>query len=226
MKKALEWGVEALLIALHAPSELLGFVIPLDDVNSSPTQKYPIILVERWFSRNVLHYFPKKYLEKKGFKVYLLNYPLTKGTFEDATGNLQRFMEENNIYDAILIGISGGATTCLEYLQFLNGWARTRRFISIGGALYGSPYGRLAIFSKSLAELAPGSKYMQYLHSKPIENLDKITTITASVDNLVPTKYGKIAGADNIVLNMVGHNLLHTLWKPTYDIVAKTAEES
>lgn len=223
MKKILEWGAEIGLIAIHIPSEVLAPIVPLDNINPSPTQKYPIILVERWFYRNILHYFPKKYLEKKGFKVYSFNYPMTKGTFEDSAANLKRFIEKNNIHDAILVGISGGATTCLEYLQFMDGWDRTRKFISIGGSLNGSPYGRLASFIKSLNELIPGSNYMKHLHSKPIENLDKITIITASVDNLVPTKLGQLDGTTNFVLDMVGHNLLHTFWTPTYDLVASLA---
>ncbi len=224
MKKTLEWGAETLLIVIHIPSELFKFIAPLDKINPAPTQKYPIILVERWFSRNILHYFPKKYLEKKGFKVFSINYPMMKGTFSDSSKNLKNFMEKNDIHDAILVGISGGATTCFEYLQFLNGWERVRKFVSIGGSLYGSPYGKITPFIKSVKELIPGSDYLKRLHSRPIKNLDNITTITARVDNLVPTKYGKIAGADNIVLDMVGHNLLHTFWTPTYDLVAKIAE--
>ena len=212
------------LILTHIPSEVLAPIIPLDKVNPAPTQKYPIIFVERWFYRNILHYFPKKYLEKKGFAVYSLNYPMTKGTFEDSAANLKRFIEKNNLHDAILVGISGGATTCLEYLQFLGGWGQTQKLISIGGSLDGSPNGKLAPFVKSLKELIPESEYMKHLHSKPIENLDKITTITAEVDNIVPTKLGQLDGATNIVLDMVGHNLLHTIWTPTYYLVAKIAE--
>ena len=143
MKTFLEWNIEVFLILVHFLSNFLKPVVPMDGVNNNPKYKNPIVLVERWFTRNVFHFAAKKYLERKGFKVYSLNYPMMKGDFEESALNLKQFIEKNKISDAVLVGISGGATTCFDYLQNHDGWNKTHLFISIGGSLYGSPLARL-----------------------------------------------------------------------------------
>lgn len=224
MKTFLEWNIEALLILIHFPSNFLKPVVPMDSVNKTPRNKHPIVLVERWFTRNVFHFAAKKYLERKGFKVYSLNYPMMKGDFEESAKNLEEFMNKHDIKDAVLIGISGGATTCLDYVQNYNGWERTHLFISLGGSLYGSPMAKMIPFSKSLKELNPESGYIKKLHEKPIKNLDKIVTIRARHDNMVPARYAQIDGAKNITMDVVGHNFLHTFYLPTYRLVVKLSE--
>lgn len=223
MKSFLQWNVEALLILIHFPTYLFKGVIPMDSVNKNPKFKHPIVLVERWFTRNIFHFAAKKYLERSGFKVYSLNYPMLKGGFEESALNLKKYIEANKIENPVLVGISGGATTCLDYLQNHNGWNNTHSFISIGGSLYGSPLARFLPFSKSLKELIPSSKYMYHLHNKPIINLGKIVTIRARHDNMVPGVYAQIEGAKNITVNVVGHNFLHTFYLPTYKLVADLA---
>jgi hypothetical protein len=224
MRNFIQWNIEAFLILIHFPSNFLKPVIPMDKINKNGENKHPVILVERWFTRNIFHYAAKKYLERKGFKVYSLNYPMMRGTFEEAALNLKKFIEDKNIEDVVLIGISGGATTCLDYLQNHEGWKETHLFISIGGSLYGSPLARALPISKSLRELIPTSKYMKHLHEKPVKNLDKIVTIRAKHDNMVPARYAQIEGVKNITVNVVGHNLLHTFYLPTYKLVADLAQ--
>lgn len=225
MKTFLEWNIEAFLILIHFPSNFLKPVVPMDNVNKKPKYKNPIVLVERWFSRNIFHFAAKKYLERKGFTVYSLNYPMMKGDFEESAMNLKKFIEEKNLNDAILIGISGGATTCLDYLQNHEGWGKTHLFISIGGSLYGSPLARFLPISKSLREIIPTSSYMKHLHEKEIKNLDKIVTIRAKRDTMVPATYAQIEGARNFTLNVVGHNFLHTFYLPTYRLVANLSKD-
>lgn len=224
MKSITEWILESLLIVIHFPSNLLKPLVPLDHLNNKYTQKYPIVLVERWFTRNVFHIAAKKYFEKKGFKVYSLNYSMLKGTFEDSAKNLKNFIDLHGIDNAVLVGISGGATTCLEYLQFFDGWQKTRLFISVGGSIYGSPLAKFLPISKSLRELMPNSSYMKHLHGEKIKNLDKIITIRARHDNMVYGKYATLPGAKNVTINVVGHNLLHTFWLPTYQKIYNLIE--
>lgn len=224
MKTFLEWNIEALLILIHFPSNFLKPVISMDGVNKNPKFKHPIILVERWFTRNVFHFAAKKYLERKGFRVYSLNYPMMRGDFEDSVLNLKNYINKFKIENPVLIGISGGATTCLDYLQNHGGWKKTHLFISIGGSLYGSPLARLFPISKSIRQLIPTSLYMKHLHEEPIKNLDKIVTIRARRDNLVPARYSQIEGAKNITVDAVGHNFLHTFYLPTYRLVSQFAQ--
>ena len=225
MKAVSEGFIEALLIIIHFPSNLLKPFIYFDKINTKSTKKYPIVLVERWFSRNIFHLVAKKYLEHKGFKVYSLNYPMLKGTFEDSAENLATFINKHQISDAILIGISAGATTCLEYVQFHNGWEKTHLFVSIGGSLNGSSLAKYFPISTSLRQLIPGSLFMKHLHSEKIENLDKIITIRAKGDNMVPAKSSTLSGARNITIDVVGHNLLHTFWLPTYQLVREFSKD-
>lgn len=224
MKQILEWFAEISLIFVNFPSNIVKPFILFDTVNKDGNQKYPVILIERWFSRNVFHIAAKKYLESKGFVVYSLNYPMMKGSFEDSAVNLKNFVEKHSLEDVILIGISAGATTSLEYLQFHDGWKHTHLFISIGGALYGSPLAVFFPFSKSLRELNPKSKFIKHLHSEPIKHLDRIITMRAKKDNMVPASCAHLPGARNITVNVVGHNLLHTFWLPTYKKVYTIAK--
>ncbi len=225
MKTFLEWNIEAILILVHFPSNLLKPFVRLDSVKTNSTQKHSIVLVERWFSRNVFHLFAKRYLEKKGFRVYSLNYPMTKGSFEDSAVFLKKYLEEKNLSNVILIGISGGATTCLDYLQNMNGWQKTNKFISVGGSLRGSPYAKIFPNVKSMRELVPNSEYLKRLYKNPVKHFDRIITISALHDNMVPGQYSRIKGGRNITVNMVGHNLLHTFWLPTYRTIVKLAQE-
>lgn len=225
MKTIIEWFLEVVLIIIHFPSNLLKPVIPLDKVNKHPTHPYPIILVERWFSRNVFHIFAKKYLEKKGFKVYSLNHTLLKGGFEDSAENLEHFINKHKLNNCILVGISGGATTCLEYLQNRNGWTNTHKFISIGGSLKGSPVAKAFPVTKSIRQLIPDSAFFKNLYKNGIKNEQNIITFRARMDNMVPSHYSHLATSQNNVVNVVGHNLLHTFWLPTYRKVAHYASK-
>lgn len=225
MKTFFEGLAEVVLIIIHFPSNFIKPIVPLDHVNNNPTQKYTIVLVERWFSRNVFHFAVKKFFEKKGFVVYSLNYPMLKGSFEDSAENLKKFIENHNIHDAVLIGISAGATTCLEYLQFHDGWKKTYMFISVGGSLFGSLLAKILPISKSLKQLNPNSDYIKHLHSEKIKNIDKIITVRARHDNMVAGRFAVLPGARNITIDVVGHNLLHTFWFPTYEKVYELVSE-
>lgn len=216
MKTIFEWLAELLLIFIHLPSNLLKPFIPFDSINKKPTHPYPIILVERWFSRNVFHFFAKRYLEKKGFTVYSLNHTLVRGEFEDSAQYLEQFIAKHKLTNCVLVGISAGATTCLEYLQNRNGWKNTHKFISIGGPLKGSPIAAFFPFTKSIRQLRPGSDFFKNLYRDGVKNEEKIITFRAKRDNMVPGKYSHLARSQNNVINVVGHNLLHTFWLPTY----------
>lgn len=220
----LEWILEVVLIIIHFPMYLLNEFLPLKLENGKPTQKYPVILVERWFRHNVFHMFPKYYLEKKGFKVYTINHTLAVGTFESSAKKLGDFIEEKKLENAVLIGLSAGGLTILEYLQNQSGWKNTHLFIAVGVPFHGSPLALLFPIFKSLQELQPGSPFFVNIYKEGIKNLDKIYTLTATSDNLVPRKYGQLAGAHNIHVDMVGHNLLHTFWAPTYKKVVAIIE--
>lgn len=218
----LEGLIEFLLILLHFPLFLLVHIFPFKTENKNPTQKYPIIFVERWFRSNVLHLIPKMYLESKGFQVYKISYKLTSSTFEEGARCLSEFIEEKNLKNVVLVGLSTGGVVVLEYLQNQNGWNKSHLFISIGSPLHGS---KLAHFAK-ISEMYPNSVFFQNLYKNDIKNPEKIYTISAKIDNMVGRSNSRLKGVTNITLDMFGHNLLHTLYIPTYKKVVDIIRNS
>lgn len=212
----LEAIIEILIILLHPPCYVLFKYVSLRPKKSQVKKLPEIVIVERWFRKNIFHVFAKYYLEKNGFKVYDANFLLKDGSFESSGTQLSDYIESRKIKTAVLIGISAGALTCFEYLQNKNGWNRVSLFISIAGPFNGSWLAKIAPFNNSIKEMMPGSLYLKGLFQKPIINLDKIYSIRAKADNMVPVKSSYIEGAHNITIDVVGHNLLHGFWIPTY----------
>lgn len=215
MKYSLEWIIEISLMLFHLPLTSLNLFLNFEPVPNSTNKKTPIILVERWIERNPLHIIMKKYLEKKGFTVYSINFPLLKGTFKESAENLKKYINEKGLTDVILIGISNGGLTCYQYLNEFNGWDKTKLFIGVGAPFSGARLGFLLFFTKARKELATGSAYISSLMSKPLQHKDKIYCFEAKYDQMVGHDNSYLAGAQNIVINVAGHNLLHTLWLPT-----------
>lgn len=217
-----EGFVEMVLVLIHFPLFLLSNIVNFTTENKTPTQKYPIIFVERWFRSNVLHVVPKMYLESKGFQVYKISFKLASSTFEKEAERLSKFIEEKKLKDVVLIGLSTGGIVALEYLQNQNGWNKTHLFITIGSPLHGS---KLAHFAK-ISEMYPNSSFFQNLYKTELKNPDKIYTISAKFDNMVGRRNSNLKGAHNILLDMVGHNFLHTLYVPTYKKVYELIKNS
>ncbi|MBI4089578.1 MAG: hypothetical protein HY424_02625 [Candidatus Levybacteria bacterium] len=216
MKYILEWIVEYVLIILHFPLTILNFFLPNAPVKESRLQ-IPIILVERWLKRNPLHFFMKKFLEKNGFTVYSINFPLLKGNFSESAKALKQFIQEKKLSNIILVGISCGGLTCYEYLTNYNGWEKTKKFISVGTPFQGAKLGFLLFFMNAGKELSPKGSYIQSLLKNPQVNSDKIYCLGAKYDELVGYKNSFILNTKQIVIDVAGHNFLHTLWIPTLE---------
>lgn len=224
MKYFFEKMLENLLVVIHFPVYILNIFFRLKSTNNNPTQKYPIILVERWFRHNAFHAFGKWYLEHSGFKVYTINYTLIKGSFNNAAQSLEQFIEDKKLENVVLVGISAGAITILTYLQKYNGWNKTHIFVSVGGPLHGSPKAIRFPLTKSVQELQPKSEFLKDLYAGGIKNKDKIYCITAKEDNIVPDGYSTIEGSHIVKIDVIGHNLLHTFWIPTYKKISEIAQ--
>lgn len=220
-----EWIAELLLILLHFPMYLLNTFVPLKSENKHPTQNRTIILVERWFRHNVFHAFGKWYLEKKGFKVYTMNYSLAHGTFDDAAKKLEKFIDEKKLSHVVLVGISAGALSCMQYLQKRNGWEKTDFFISVGGPLKGASLAKIFPINASVQDMNPTSSYLAELYEDNVVNVQNIYCLYATADNMVGRNYSTLPGTYKIHIDMVGHNLMHTFWLPTYKRIAQIASK-
>jgi hypothetical protein len=71
--------------------------------------------------------------------------------------------------------------------------------------------------------MVPESMFLRELLKRPIPE-NKMVTISAEVDELVPKESSVLSGVASIVLPAFGHNLLHLDFQQTYDQIAKLAE--
>jgi len=203
----------------------LPFFIPDEKLspNKNRQSDQTIVIIKRWFSWHILHYYWKKYLQDKGFTVYLINYPLHKMTFRESAEKLREFIEENRLKNVTLVGISGGALTCYLYLQELDGWKRVKHFFSLGGPLKGTWAFLPLFFLGSGRELLPQSQLIKSLNNKEVKNPERITSIQARKDEYITPKSSRLKGAKNITLDIIGHNNLHMSSRLPYELIAKEA---
>lgn len=211
--------LEFSLIIIHVPIEICKLFIDLDYPSPNQnTDKPTVILVERWFRRNILHVFYKKYLEKQGLRVFSINTPLFYGDFDSAAKKLEELIEKNHLNKIVLVGISGGGVTSLQYLQFYRGWEKVILFISLAAPLKGTWLAKFGPPFKSIQEMLPDSEFMRKLHSEKLIHPEKIVTISAKYDQMVPRRYNSLAGVKNIIFDIFGHNLIHTIYTPTFNL--------
>lgn len=212
---------EILLMISYPIFGFVGLFVRKGGINEQG--KPTIVIVERWFNENVLHVYWKKYLEKKGFRVYLLNFYLPYGTFEESAGKLKKFVDEERLEDFYLVGISGGGLTSLLYLQEHGGWEKVKKFIPVGTPFGGTPFALAVSFVKSGRELLPGSSLIKKISQMKIEHLSRIVCIRAKNEAIVPNNNNYIEGTQNELVNVFGHNSLHMVTRKTYDDIAKIA---
>lgn len=223
MKHLSQWLIELILIIFHPLLGILNYILPFKHIN--PSKKPPIILVERWFTRNPLHYCMKLYLEKKGFTVYCVNFSLLNGNFKSSAQDLRDYIEERHLKDVILVGISSGGLTCYQYLTDYDGWKRVRMCIGVGAPFQGAKLGFMLIGLRVKKELDPCGKYIQSVLKKPMQNGSKIFSLMAVSDQMVGHKNSYLPGSHKIIIDVAGHNLLHTVWIPTFRKVAELSSK-
>jgi pimeloyl-ACP methyl ester carboxylesterase len=183
-----------------------------------------IVIVERWLSINIRHVYWKYYLERKGFNVYLANFPLRQGSFQSSAQDLEYYIEKNKLEDIVLVGISSGAITALVYLQEHDGWNRVSRFIAVGAPFKGTPMAAFLSYSYSGRELLPQSIFIKKVSKYRILNSEKIVCIRARVDEMVPSG-SVLPHTRGVVMNVVGHNNLHIQVRATYRKIMELAKD-
>lgn len=217
---------EIFFLILYILAGLIGYIFKLSFVNKIATKPYPIVFVHGWFTQNPLYYFLKRYLEDQGFSVYMTNFGLQLGDFEEQVIKLQKFINDNQLNNVILVGVSGGAITSYSYLQQHDGWKKVRKYISIGGPHKGAPLALIAaFFSKAARQMLPNSQYLTSLNDKLIRNADKIVCISARYDFIVPPSSSHMSQTNNQTVNVLGHVKLQAFSQEVYRIIAKEADK-
>ncbi len=203
---------------------ILKFFLPLERINLDNTKKIPIVIHEHWLNKNYWHFFMKRYLENKGYRVYWTNYSLLKGGAEEGATYLQGFIKENDINNAVLVGISYGSISAFHYLQRMDGWDRVSKFIRVAGPFKGTSLAYLLFFLKGGRQIFPNSAYLKNLMEPPIKNLDKILGISARYDELVPLSSSILPDVRNTIIDTVGHNVLHMFSTKAFAVIAEEAD--
>lgn len=214
------WLREILLVLLFPVFDVIGLIFPLSRLNPEPTKDSVILIVERWLSQNPAHFLMKLYLEKRGFKVYLVNFSLFQGDFMDSSRSLAKFIEKNNLENITLVGISFGSITSYLYLQRFSGWEKVKRFIAIAPPFQGTSRANLFLFLRSGRQMRPGSQFIKNYLSEKVINPDKILCIRALRDEMVPTKNSLLEGINVEIVRVYGHNNLHILSKKAFSLIA------
>lgn len=181
-----------------------------------------IVIVERWMTINIRHLYWKYYLQKKGFKVFLVNLPLYRGTFDDSSQNLKNFLESKKLTDVVLVGISAGALTSLIYLEEKSGWTRVSKFISVGAPFRGTWGAVFLLFTHSGWEILPKSDLIKRIAKYDLQNAKNILCIKAKFDEMVPHG-AALPRAHKYSIDVVGHNNLHLRVRSTYKKIIEFA---
>ncbi|QQG43405.1 MAG: hypothetical protein HYW45_00080 [Candidatus Daviesbacteria bacterium] len=212
---------ETFFLVIHLILNVVGVFVPLNTIKNRQHKKRPVVFIHGWFTRNPLYFVFKKHLENEGLSVYMVDLGLQLGDTYEYAKKLKNYIEKNKLSDITLVGVSLGAVISLIYLQKLNGWAKTKEFVSIGGSFKGSPLTFLAPLSKSARQVTVGSKLLSDLTSEDLSNhLHQITNLYAKYDEFVPRWSSTIEGAKNIQVNVMGHTKLQAFSKEVYRKVA------
>ncbi|MBI5122396.1 hypothetical protein HZA75_00900 [Candidatus Roizmanbacteria bacterium] len=206
---------------------LLSYPVAKWFVQNIPYQaknyKATIVFVECWFQKNPYHRKWSTYMEENGYRTILLHFSNMNESFEDTAKRLRDQLESMDLKNYTLVGISSGAVLCLYYLNHYHKWRDMHRFVSVGGPLKGTKLAWAIAFTKKGKDLVPNSHFLQKLLSHDFPK-EKMTTISAEVDELVPLSSTTLPEVESYVLPVDGHNVFHLSFKKTYDLIAKLSE--
>ncbi len=194
------------------------------NIYRNPQPKGTIILVGCWFNANTYHKYWVSFLEKVGFRTFLIDLPFARESFDTTTKRLASFIADHGLENYTIVGISSGVLVCWNYLTEYKKWDEIHRFISIGGPVQGTITAWLITFTSKGRAMVPGSRFIKKLHKKPFPK-EKMVTLTARSDELVPYKYARMDGVKNYQLPSWGHNSFHLKSSDTYEIIAEIAGE-
>lgn len=224
MKNTFLWLLEFLSWVLNLVSNLFIF-ISIDTKGTSKT-KNPVVIVIGGFTGSIIYIPFKKYLESRGFEVFIPQFSQEMGNLTTAPYNLQRYMQKKKIFHATLVGISAGGLVSYLYLEELNGWTRVEKFIPIATPFKGTWMAVFIYLRLTGRQLIPTSKFIEKIQSIKTKSINKIYCIVAKKDELVPSWSSFIEGSEVIKINVTGHVRIHCFSKNIFRIVADIAEQN
>ena len=224
MKNTYLWLLEFLSWVTNLFSNLFIF-ISIDTKGKSKT-KNPVVIVIGGFTGSIIYIPFKKYLESRGFEVFIPQFSQEMGNLANAPYNLQKYIQKKEIFNATLVGISAGGLVSYLYLAELNGWSRVGKFISIATPFKGTWIAVLTYLRLTGRQLIPTSKFIEKIQSIKTKHINKIYCLVAKKDELVPSWSSFIEGSEVIKIHIIGHVRVHCFSKNTFKIVADIAGQN
>jgi len=211
------------LLNLTSPWTFLlnRFFAPFLASPSVVQQRPDVVIVVTWLHKSPLHWFWKWYLDRKGFRTAIAYFSLRTMSIEESAGSLKRYFDANHLVNTSIVGISTGGLTSLLFLERLDGWSRVPCFITIGTPFRGS-WAAIALFSsKNARALLPNSAFISRISKLAPGYPERMTCLSAFFDEYVPRSSSCLPGVDRVVVDVAGHDYLHSLSKSTYDDVIR-----
>ncbi len=192
-------------------------------VELKPLTRKTIFIVTPTFTGPFLYRKAKKYLENKGFNVIIYNFTKEIKDIDTSAEKLKKILDDMNLENVCLVGISAAGLTCYEYVNKLDGWGRVDTFVSIGTPFKGTLMSYFAFHTKIGRRLIPKSSYIAHIQSIKPRNLDKTYCLVATKDEIVPKESSMLSGAHFIEVPVLGHVRLHAFSDKTFEIISQIA---
>jgi len=213
----ISWVVEILYWGYNVFSYIFSFV------ELKPLTRKTVFILTPTFTGPFLYRKAKKYLENKGFNVIIYNFSKEIKDIETSSDKLKKIMDDMNLENVCLVGISAAGLTCYEYLNNLDGWSRTDSFISIGTPFKGTFMSYFAFHTKIGRKLIPKSSYIARIQEIKPQNLDRTYCLVATRDEVVPKESSMLSGAHFVEVPVLGHVRLHAFSDKTFEIISQIA---
>lgn len=220
----LQWLIELIYWILNVLTHIFSFVGPGRHIEA-PTEKVTVVMLSPSFTGPILYYFAKRYFEKRGFQIYVINFSQEMRNLETAAPKLQEIIKGIDRERICLVGISAAGLVCYEYLNNLNGWKDIRTFIAIAVPFKGTKMAYFQYNTLTGKQLLPNSNYIKTISEIKPRHLDKTYTICAKSDELVSRNSSVLQGSHITELPIIGHIRLHAYSRKTFDTIIEIAKK-
>ena len=215
---------ELIIMGYFILTIIIGSFLPLRSVLVGNGKYHNVVISTGFLTRGVFHFFQKNYLEAYGLRVYIADFGYNTEDIAETAEKLQHFFNKHQLEDVVLVGCSEGSLVGYYFLEHLNGWPKVRKFIAIAGPFHGAPAATLMPFVAA-NQMSPDSPFLKDLLKKESKHKDKMITVQAYYDELVPRKSSHIKHYDNRLMHLVGHGRVQGFSNEVNDLIRKYARK-
>lgn len=182
-------------------------------------EKGNVILVMGYAENFVFLETIGKFLNKRGYKVWIVPTSNPFNKIESEVTKIEAFIKQSNLNNLIFVSHSRGGLIAKLLVDTNPDIAQTtKRLIAISTPWQGTKLGYLHF--GNLYEVKPNSKVIQKV-LKNKSNLGKITNLYPKLDNhVIPNNHLLLADCDNHEINVVGHTKILEV-QETLEIIQK-----